>query len=172
MSGRIPAPAFRIKGYASLFGIADEGGDTVMAGAFRRSLRQRSASGIRFLWQHDPARPIGVWEEMREDERGLFVRGSLIAGLPLADEARLLIRAGAVDGLSIGFRARNALRDPRSGTRRLYDIDLWEISLVTFPQQSFARLDTRSAELAAEAEFSPAARAICRASLTLEYCDT
>ncbi|WP_343036055.1 HK97 family phage prohead protease [Hongsoonwoonella zoysiae] len=129
-----------VEGYASLFGIADEGGDIVRAGAFRRSLRRRGAGRVRMLWQHDPARPVGVWEEIREDARGLYVRGRLIPGVAQAEDAARLIASGALDGLSIGFRARRAVRDPRSGLRRLYEIDLWEISLVTFPQQDFARL--------------------------------
>ncbi|MXN65710.1 HK97 family phage prohead protease [Stappia sp. GBMRC 2046] len=129
-----------VEGYASLFGIADEGGDIVRAGAFRRSLRRRGAGRVRMLWQHDPARPVGVWDEIREDARGLYVRGRLIPGVAQAEDALRLIASGALDGLSIGFRARRAVRDPRSGLRRLYEIDLWEISLVTFPQQDFARL--------------------------------
>ncbi len=153
----------RVEGYASLFGIADEGGDVVVAGAFRRTLRQRGASGIRFLWQHDPAQPIGVWEEIREDARGLYVRGSLIDGLPQAEEAGLLIARGALDGLSIGFRVRNALADKRTGTRRLYDIDLWEISLVTFPQQPLARV-TKAAKPARQPII-----ALERASFSMEH---
>ena len=129
-----------VEGYASLFGIADEGGDIVRAGAFRRSLRRRGAGRVRMLWQHDPARPVGVWDEIREDARGLYVRGRLVPGVAQAEDALRLIASGALDGLSIGFRARRAVRDPRSGLRRLYEIDLWEISLVTFPQQDLARL--------------------------------
>jgi HK97 family phage prohead protease len=92
------------------------------------------------LIQHDPAQPIGAWDEIREDARGLYVRGHLIAGSPRACEILALIRGRALDGLSIGFRARRASRDARTGQRRLYDIDLWEISIVTFPMLPGARV--------------------------------
>ncbi len=130
----------RIEGYASLFGIEDQGRDIVVPGAFRTALSQRGASGIRMLFQHDPAQPIGAWDEIREDARGLFVRGHLIADAPRAREILALIRGRALDGLSIGFRARRAVRDARTGQRRLYDIDLWEISIVTFPMLPGARV--------------------------------
>ncbi len=138
-------PGGLIAGYASVFGVADGGGDVVMRGAFRRALTERGAAGIRLLWQHDPARPIGVITEIGEDARGLHVRGRLISGLGLADEAALLIAAGALDGLSIGFRTRSAIRDRTSGLRKLYDLDLWEVSLVTFPLQPLARVSAAKA---------------------------
>ncbi len=131
---------FRLEGYASLFGVADAGGDVVAAGAFARSLARRGASGIRMLFQHDPAQPVGVWDDIGEDERGLFVRGRLVPGVAKADDLRRLIAAGGVDGLSIGFRALRAQRDARTGIRRLIEIDLWEISIVTFPMLGGARL--------------------------------
>ncbi|MBA4610918.1 HK97 family phage prohead protease [Stappia taiwanensis] len=133
-------PTAVVSGYASLFGSLDDAGDLVMRGAFHRSLRERGPAGIRFLWQHDPARPIGVFEEMREDRTGLFVKGRLLTGTATGREAAVLIAAGALDGLSIGFRARSARRDPHTGIRRLHDIDLWEVSLVTFPLHPGARL--------------------------------
>ncbi len=138
-SGDLTSP-FRLEGYASLFGVADAGGDMVMAGAFARSLARRGASGIRMLFQHDPAQPVGVWDEIREDGRGLFVRGRLIPGVAKADDLMRLIVAGGLDGLSIGFRALKAQRDARSSIRRLVEIDLWEISIVTFPMLGGARL--------------------------------
>jgi uncharacterized protein len=63
------------EGYASLFDRPDLGLDVVAPGAFRSSLKQRGAAGVRMLYQHDPAQPIGVWERIHEDARGLFVRG-------------------------------------------------------------------------------------------------
>ena len=130
----------RIEGYASLFGVPDHGGDVVMPGAFAGSLRGRGADGVRFLFQHDPGQPIGVWDEIREDKRGLYVRGRLIGGVARAREIAALLREGALDGLSIGFRTVRADRDPRLRTRRLHEIDLWEISIVTFPMLPGAKV--------------------------------
>jgi HK97 family phage prohead protease len=129
-------------GYASLFGRVDLGKDVVEAGAFAASLKARGASGIRMLFQHDPAEPIGVWTEIREDARGLFVRGRLAKDVARAREVLSLMRGGALDGLSIGFRAVKARKEARSGVRRILEADLWEISVVTFPMLPDARIDT------------------------------
>jgi uncharacterized protein len=129
------------EGYASLFGVEDQGRDVVMPGAFRASLDRRGAGEIRMLFQHDPAQPIGLWDDIREDARGLHVRGRLIEEVERARELLALMRAGALDGLSIGFRARRATRDARTGQRRLHEIDLWEISIVTFPMLPGARVN-------------------------------
>ncbi len=129
-------------GYASLFGRVDLGKDVVEKGAFTASLRARGAAGIRMLFQHDPAEPIGVWTEIREDARGLFVRGRLAKDVARAREVLSLLRGGALDGLSIGFRAVKAKSDPKSGVRRILEADLWEISVVTFPMLPGARIDT------------------------------
>ncbi len=128
------------EGYASVFGAEDQGGDVVMPGAFRASLARRGAADIRMLFQHDPAQPIGAWEAIREDARGLYVRGRLTLDVARAREILALMREGALDGLSIGFRTRKAMRDARTGQRRLYEIDLWEISVVTFPMLPGARV--------------------------------
>ncbi|MBZ8135512.1 HK97 family phage prohead protease [Afifella sp. IM 167] len=127
-------------GYASLFGRRDMGGDIVMPGAFRKSLAERGAAGIRMLFQHDPAEPIGVWSEVREDASGLFVAGRLTLGVERAREMHALMREGGLDGLSIGYRTRRGRKDARTGTRRLFEVDLWEISVVTFPMLSEARI--------------------------------
>jgi uncharacterized protein len=129
-----------IEGYASLFGVADGGGDIVMPGAFRDTLARKGPNNIRMLFQHDPAEPVGVWTEMREDARGLFVRGHLTPGVFKADDLQALIDDGAMDGLSIGFQTLKAQRDRGTGLRRIFKIDLWEISLVTFPMLTGARL--------------------------------
>ncbi|PZO81672.1 MAG: HK97 family phage prohead protease [Mesorhizobium amorphae] len=127
-------------GYASLFHVADLGRDVVEPGAFRRSLDKRGASGVRMLFQHDPAQPIGTWLELKEDRRGLFVRGRLATGAAKAREVLSLMEAGAVDGLSIGFRTVRAAPDKGRGLRRILEADLWEISIVTFPMQPDARV--------------------------------
>lgn len=129
-----------IEGYASLFGVADSGGDIVMAGAFARSLARRGAAGVKLLWQHNAAEPIGVWTSIVEDSKGLKVSGRLDLSVARAREALSLIRGGAVDGLSIGFRANRAATDKKSGLRRLIELDLWEISVVTFPMLTQARI--------------------------------
>jgi HK97 family phage prohead protease len=135
------APDGSFSGYASLFGAVDLGRDVVERGAFAKSLKARGAAGIRMLYQHDPNEPIGAWTEIREDARGLFVRGRLATGVARAREVLDLMRAGALDGLSIGFRAVKARTDPASGVRRILEADLWEISVVTFPMLPGARVD-------------------------------
>lgn len=129
-----------IEGYASLFGVVDQARDMVMPGAFADSLRKRSVRRVPMLFQHDPAEPIGIWLELREDFRGLYVRGKLIPDVVRAREVFALIRAQALDGLSIGFRAVKGRIDPRTRVRRLEAIDLWEISVVTFPLLDGARV--------------------------------
>ena len=149
------------EGYASLFNREDLGRDIVLPGAFAETLRARGASGIKMLYQHDPAEPIGVWETIVEDARGLFVRGRLMAGVARAREVLALMRAGAIDGLSIGFKAVRARRDRPKGVRRIEQIDLWEISIVTFPMLPEARVSaviTPRAALAADVRARPALR--------------
>jgi HK97 family phage prohead protease len=140
-------------GYASVFARADLGRDMVMPGAFAASLRRRGVSGVKMLYQHDPNEPIGVWLEIREDAKGLYVRGRLTAGVARAREVLSLMRAGALDGLSIGYRTVRGATDPKSGIRRLTEVDLWEISIVTFPMLPEARVESvkalRDAALAA-----------------------
>lgn len=135
----------RFEGYASLFGREDLGRDMIMPGAFRESLKVRGAARVKMLFQHDPAEPIGVWDEIREDAKGLFVRGRLMLAVARAREVLALMQAGALDGLSIGFKTVRGRRDARSGVRRLDAIDLWEISVVTFPMQPDARVEARAA---------------------------
>ena len=127
------------EGYASLFGKTDLGNDIVLPGAFRETLAGRAPSDVKMLFQHDPAQPVGVWLKLAEDARGLFVRGRLMTATPKGREVLALLREGAVDGLSIGFRMLKGTRD-RFGVRRLEKIDLWEISIVTFPMQPGARV--------------------------------
>lgn len=133
-----------IEGYASLFGLTDQGGDAVLPGAFGASLARLKAKGdkVRMLWQHDPTKPIGVWDEIREDEKGLWVKGRLLPDVAQAREAAALIEAGAIDGLSIGYRTIRAERDQK-GRRGLAEVELWEVSLVTFPMLPEAKVDRK-----------------------------
>lgn len=128
------------EGYASLFGVPDLGRDIVEAGAFAVSLRRRGAAGVKLLWQHDAGTPLGRWLALAEDRRGLRVRGRLNLAVARARELHALLREGAVDGLSIGFRTERARTDPHTGHRRIARLDLWEISLVTFPMLPGARV--------------------------------
>ncbi|MFQ6548826.1 HK97 family phage prohead protease [Aestuariibius sp. 2305UL40-4] len=133
-----------IEGYASLFGICDQGGDVVSSGAYGASLKRLKESGgtVKMLWQHDPAQPIGVWDEVREDKRGLYVKGRLLEDVARAREAAALVRAGAIDGLSIGYRTVRAGKSDKGG-RLLSELELWEVSLVTFPMLPEARVDAK-----------------------------
>ncbi len=129
-----------ISGYASLFGASDQGGDVVQKGAYGASLGRIAKAGgsVKLLWQHDPTRPIGVWDEVREDVRGLFVRGRLLLEVQAGREAHALLQAGAIDGLSIGYRTLRS--EKAGGARLLHEIELWEVSLVTFPMLPEARV--------------------------------
>lgn len=130
------------EGYASVFGREDQGQDVVVPGAFRESLRRRGVNGIKMLFQHDPNQPIGAWIEIREDVTGLYVKGRLMPDVARAREILSLMRAGVLDGLSIGFRTVEGHRDPKTGVRQLKKIDLWEISVVTFPMLAEARISS------------------------------
>ncbi len=134
-----------IEGYASIFGLTDQGGDVVEAGAYAASLAALAASGrrVKMLWQHDPAQPIGVWDEVREDGKGLYVRGRILSEVAQGRDAAALLAAGAIDGLSIGYRTVKSERDGK-GRRRLVELDLWEVSLVTFPMLPDARVGAKA----------------------------
>ena len=134
------APDGTVEGYASLFGEIDQARDMVMPGAFAASLRRRGLRRVPMLFQHDPAEPIGVWLDLHEDVRGLYARGRLIPEVVRARELLALLQAGTADGLSIGFRTVRGRLDPTSRVRRLYAIDLWEISIVIFPLLPEARV--------------------------------
>lgn len=128
------------EGYACLFGKEDLGHDIIHPGAFARSLAKRQAQGIKLLYQHDPASPIGRWTAIREDAKGLYVRGQLSLEVQKAREVLAMMKSGILDGLSIGFRTLRSRKDRKSGIRHLHELDLWEISVVTFPMQPDARI--------------------------------
>jgi HK97 family phage prohead protease len=134
-----------ICGYASLYGKVDQGGDIVQAGAYAASLRALRDSGrrVKMLWQHDATCPIGVWDIVREDNRGLWVKGRLLDTVAKGREAAALIAAGAIDGLSIGYRTRKASKTAE-GRRLLTELELWEVSLVTFPMLETARVAAKA----------------------------
>jgi HK97 family phage prohead protease len=131
------------EGYASVFHVTDNTNDRIEPGAFRKSLAEWAAQGRLppLLWQHDPKQPIGRWREMHEDSHGLYVRGELFTDdISRAKEAYKLLREAVVTGLSIGYRARQSYRDQKSGVRVLTDIELLEVSMVTFPANEQARV--------------------------------
>jgi HK97 family phage prohead protease len=140
-----------IEGYASLFGKRDQGGDVVLKGAYAASLKRLAAGGraVKMLWQHDPTQPIGIWDEVREDANGLWVKGRLLTEVDKGREAAALLAAGAIDGLSIGYRTVRAERDGK-GQRLLQELELWEVSLVTFPMLPEARVAAKGDELDAD----------------------
>lgn len=150
--GIVVTEGLGVQGYASLFGLRDQGGDVVQKGAYAASLKRLAAAGrgVKMLWQHDPAQPIGIWDEVREDATGLWVKGRLLTEVEKGREAAALLAAGAIDGLSIGYRTVRAERDGK-GQRLLSELELWEVSLVTFPMLPEARVSAKGASLEAEA---------------------
>jgi len=128
-----------ICGYASLFAKPDLAGDEILAGAFGRSIAHRSAP-LTMLYQHDATRPIGIWTKLQETKRGLWVEGVLADDVQLAREVGALIRQNVLSGLSIGYRPVKAKPGRGAIRRHLHEIDLVEISIVTFPMQPLAKL--------------------------------
>ncbi|WP_347140812.1 HK97 family phage prohead protease [Paracoccus sp. SSK6] len=132
-----------IEGYGSVFGNEDKIGDVVLPGAFRESIATKMP---KMLWQHSPDKVIGKWDEVVEDASGLRVKGSF-ANTPKAQEVAELVRIGAIDGLSIGYRTIESDYNA-DGVRLLRKLDLWEISVVTFPCNEAATIDAvKAAEL-------------------------
>lgn len=131
------------EGYGSVFGVKDSHDDVVMSGAFAASLRAWSDRKAlpALLWQHRMDEPIGVYTEMKEDDVGLYVRGRLlIDDDPLAKRAHAHMKAGSLTGLSIGYVLKDWEYDRSKEAFLLKEIDLWEVSLVTFPSNDEARI--------------------------------
>lgn len=128
----------RLSGYACRFGVIDRGGDIVVRGAFANTLQLKGVASVPMLLEHDPRKIIGSWSAIREDECGLYVEGSLSRAAPAEWEARAMLKRGFLNGLSIGYRTVRDEADRAAATRSLLEIDLWEISLVTFPMQPSA----------------------------------
>ncbi|MBC9176772.1 HK97 family phage prohead protease [Pseudoroseomonas ludipueritiae] len=129
-------------GYGSVFGVLDSYSDRIAPGAFKASLAEHRSAGTlpALLWQHDQRQPIGVYTSIREDERGLYVEGKLALKTRQGAEAHELLQMKAISGLSIGFATVKSERDEKSGIRTLKQVDLWEVSLVTFPANGAARV--------------------------------
>ena len=132
-------------GYGSIFGNEDQGNDIMQKGAFTKSLVNRPVSKVKMLYQHKTDEPIGVFTEIYEDNKGLFVKGQLAMGTQKGREAYELLKMGALDGMSIGFRAdpeKQGYNENKRGVRTLKEVDLMEISLVTFPMNESALIET------------------------------
>lgn len=144
-------------GYGSVFNVVDQAGDVVAPGAFGASLARKMP---KLLWQHDTTKIVGMWVEAKEDAHGLWLKGKIIPESGNGPEALALMRAGALDGLSIGFETTESewssaadyqvkygcgpmecVNDGEDQVRVLKVIDLWEVSLVTFPCCAPATVD-------------------------------
>lgn len=132
-----------IEGYGATFGNQDFVGDVIEKGAFSKAVRdnKRGAASIKMLWQHDYKQPIGTFSELKEDDNGLFVKGKIAVKSASGLNAYELIKAGAVDSLSIGFSATQWEVDAKTGIRTLKEIKLYEISPVTFPANPKAKIE-------------------------------
>lgn len=130
-----------ISGYASLFDIADLSNDVMEKGAFATSITDANSRNIKLLFQHDPDQPIGQWVSIIEDDKGLYVKGKLTLDNAKAKDIHALVFAGAIEGLSIGFKTKRSRKDPKTGARHILQAELWEISIVTFPMMPSARID-------------------------------
>lgn len=134
------------EGYASVYGVIDLGGDIVQAGAFDESLRKRPAGKVKMLLHHDTRRVVGVYDQMYSDSKGLFVKGRLLLGTQDGRETHELLKADALDGLSIGYRVNDHSYDRETDIRTIVKADLMEISIVTFPMNEQAMISAVKGE--------------------------
>lgn len=132
------------EGYGSIFGNIDAYGDVVVKGAFSNHLQNNPAKSVKMLWQHDASQPIGTYESIYEDDTGLAVSGKLLVNdVPQARAAYALLKAGAISGLSIGYTINpEGATFGQDGVRYLKDLKLWEISIVTFPANREANVES------------------------------
>lgn len=138
-------------GYGSVFGNVDSYNEVVAKGAFSESLAEIKASGdpLPALWQHNNDQPIGGYDTLEEDDTGLKVSGFLMVdAIGLAREAHALMQRRVVKGLSIGYYVRGDSYDEKTRIRTLTKLDLQEISIVTFPANDEALIDTVKQKLA------------------------
>lgn len=153
MSMKTKAFAFQVKaaddegmieGYASVFGVRDSYNEVVMPGAFAKSLakHQREGTYPLMLWQHNPDEPIGVWLDMHDDGKGLWVKGRVLKGVRRAEEALIMMREKAVQGMSIGYREVDVEPSSNGEARKLIELELYEASIVSFPANRRARVES------------------------------
>ncbi|RRH72002.1 HK97 family phage prohead protease [Falsigemmobacter faecalis] len=140
-------------GYGAVFGNLDRVGDIIDPGAFAKSLARhtREKTSPLMLWNHNPSEPIGVWEDLEEDGKGLRGKGRLVLETTKGREAHALLKAGAVRGLSIGYRTIKG--EPSGNAYKLKEVDLVEISLTAMPANPKALITgVKSEALAADLE--------------------
>ena len=142
------ADARTIEGLGSVFHNVDQGGDIVLPGAFSKTLKARTPA---MLWQHKSDHVIGVWDEMRETPEGLRVKGRILE-TTLGNDVYTLAKAGALTGLSIGYGVKDSSIDKKTGIRQLKDLDLYEVSLVTFAMNEKATITHVKTKPATERE--------------------
>ena len=130
---------FEFSGYASVFNIPDSYNDIILPGAFKDSLLNSDCSKIKLLWQHNTKKPIGIFTRLEETVKGLFVAGKIVTSFAKGREVASLLKIGAIDGLSIGFEAEETFYADQF--RYIKKAKLWEISVVTFPAHSNARVE-------------------------------
>lgn len=148
-------------GLASKFGNEDLGGDIVAKGAFADTLKQRDPRRCKMLYEHDHLQPVGVWEDLRETSDGLLATGKLLlpdqngrGGLRKAEEVYTLMREGVIDGLSIGYRVEKATQDRSNPSIRILEkVDLREISVVLFPMNEEAVIQSVKSDLPIDSDF-------------------
>lgn len=131
--------AGRFAGYASVFDVVDNQKDIILRGAFTETLKGR-VGDIKMLWQHQQDEPIGIFEHMFEDKNGLYVEGRLLLDIARAKEAYALLKERVIGGLSIGYSPIKYRLNEKTGVRMLSAVELWEISLVTFPANESAKI--------------------------------
>lgn len=129
-------------GYASVFDVIDSHYDIITRGAFTNTISRYTEKGRMpsFLWQHNGDEPIGIITLLREDERGLYMEGKLALDTQRGKEAYSLLKMGALNGLSIGYSPVRYTIEEKTGVRKLTEVELWEVSLVTFPANDSARV--------------------------------
>lgn len=131
-------PTLPIEGWAAIYDEVDLNGDVIAPSAFKRSLARTGSPAVKLLYQHAAEQPVGRWLKFEERAAGLYAYGELFLATQTAREVSELIRAGIIDGLSVGFRTVKAQKS--DGARRISEADLWEVSIVTFPMAPKARL--------------------------------
>jgi HK97 family phage prohead protease len=134
---KVEAEPGKIKGYASIFGNVDQGGERVMPGAYAKSIA--SGRSVRMLWQHDTREVIGGWDVALEDQKGLWVEGTLNMDVQRGREAYSLMKNRQIEGFSIGYRIpTGGAKVAKDGALDLNELDLREVSIVTMPMNELA----------------------------------
>jgi uncharacterized protein len=136
--------SLKFSGYASVFGGVDTYGDTIMSGAYKKTLADRERP-VALRWNHyGPV--IGKYTTISEDDKGLYVEGELTKGHSVAEDVAALLKHGAISGLSIGYYVKDF--EQRGAIRLLKEIDLIEVSIVEDPADNSARVTSLKSALA------------------------